>query len=57
MNDLTLIRRLTAFLAQFNQGTPPVVPLFIKADGSLDRHKTLALPCYAGFCLEERRSS
>jgi hypothetical protein len=57
MNDLTLIRRLTAFLAQFNQGTPPVVPLFINADGSLDRHKTLALPCYAGFCLEERRSS
>jgi hypothetical protein len=57
MNDLELIRRLTAFVAQFSQGAPSALPLFINADGSLDRHKTLALPCYAGFCLEERRSS
>jgi hypothetical protein len=40
---------LTAYLAQFSAGQDPVVPLFKNDDGSINREKTLALPCFADF--------
>jgi hypothetical protein len=48
-----IVACLTAFLAQFSEGQEPTVPLFKKDDGSVDRNKTLALPCYASFHLEQ----
>ena len=53
MTDDEFIAKLTAYLAQFSEGDKPTVPLFNKADGSIDRSKTLVLPCYAGFHLEK----
>jgi hypothetical protein len=55
--DEQFVSVLTAYLRQFSEGESPVVPLFVNDDGSIDRNKTLALPCYAGFHLEQRRSS
>jgi hypothetical protein len=57
MTDAEFVAKLTAYLAQFSEGDKATVPLFTKDDGSIDRNKTLALPCYAGFHLEQRRSS
>jgi hypothetical protein len=57
MKDAEFVAKLTAYLAQFSEGDKPTAPLFTKDDGSIDRNKTLALPCYAGFHLEQRRSS
>lgn len=51
--DTEFVVALTAYLAQFSEGTPPEVPLFRKGDGSIDRNKTLSLPCYASFHLEQ----
>jgi hypothetical protein len=48
MTDPEFTALLSAHLAQFTQDAP-AVPLFNKADGSIDREKTLALPCYAGL--------
>jgi hypothetical protein len=53
MTDIEFMARLTAYLAQFSERQEPTVPLFKKDDGSIDRNKTLALPCYAGFHLEQ----
>ncbi len=53
MTDIEFMARLTAFLAQFSEGQEPTVPLFKKDDGSIDRNKTLLLPCYASFHLEQ----
>ena len=47
MTDAQFITTLTAYLREFN--SDPVVPLFKKDDGFIDRDKTLALPCYAGL--------
>jgi hypothetical protein len=47
--DSEFISRLTAYLAQFSEGQQPMVPLFRNDEGSIDREKTLALPCYANF--------
>ena len=49
MTDVEFTARLTAYLAQFSEGHKPTVPLFKKDDGSIDRDKTLALPCFADF--------
>jgi hypothetical protein len=49
MTDADFIARLTAYLAQFSEGQQPMVPLFKNDDGSIDRNKTLTLPCYANF--------
>lgn len=49
MTDIEFTVHLTAYLAQFSEGQEPITPLFKKDDGSIDRDKTLALPCYAGF--------
>ena len=43
MTDIEFMAHLTA----------RTVPLFKKDDGSIDRNKTLALPCYADFHLEQ----
>jgi hypothetical protein len=53
MTDTEFTARLTAYLAQFSEGQKSTVPLFKKDNGSIDRNKTLALPCYAGFHLEQ----
>ena len=53
MTDAEFTARLTAFLAQFAEGQKPIIPLFEKPDGSIDRNKTLALPCFSGFRLEQ----
>ena len=52
MTDAEFKARLTTYLAQFSEGQKPIIPLFEKADGSIDRNKTLALPCVSGFQLE-----
>jgi hypothetical protein len=49
MTDAEFTASLSAYLAQFAEGHEPTVPLFKNNDGSIDREKTLALPCYAGF--------
>ncbi|HWS18905.1 MAG TPA: hypothetical protein VN223_12850 [Candidatus Elarobacter sp.] len=49
MTDIEFTSSLTAYLAQFSEGYEPTVPFFKNNDGSIDREKTLALPCYADF--------
>ncbi|HZI56849.1 MAG TPA: hypothetical protein VFF39_08740 [Verrucomicrobiae bacterium] len=49
MTDAGFAAALTAYLAQFSEGHQPIVPLFKNNDGSIDRDKTLALPCFAGM--------
>ena len=49
MNDQTFENQLRDHLAQFSEGHSPVVPLFKNPDGSINREKTLALPCFANF--------
>jgi hypothetical protein len=49
MTDAEFTASLTAYLAQFSEGYEPMVPLFKNDDGSIDRAKTLALPCYSNF--------
>jgi hypothetical protein len=51
--DAEFIAALTAYLRQFSEGHKPTIPLFKKDDGSMDCERTLALPCYAGFRLEQ----
>jgi hypothetical protein len=51
--DTEFVAALTVYLAQFSEGESPEVPLFRKDDGSIDREKTLALPCFANFRLEQ----
>lgn len=49
MTEAEFVAKLTAYLAQFSEGHEPTVPLFKNHDGSIDREKTLALPCYSDF--------
>jgi hypothetical protein len=49
MTDSEFTASLTAYFAQFSEGQEPTVPLFKKDDGSIDREKTLTLPCYSDF--------
>lgn len=51
MSDDDFVLSLKKYLSE-KQGIPiPAVetPLFCKSDGSIDREKTLALPCYQNF--------
>jgi hypothetical protein len=50
-SDDELLASLAAYLKQFSEGHEPVVPLFWDDSGSIDREKTLALPCYSEFKL------
>jgi hypothetical protein len=45
-SDEDFIAALTAHLATSSEGRKPIVPLIKNADGSINREKTLALPCY-----------
>jgi len=48
-SDSEFTASLAAYLAQFSEGHKPTVPLFKKDDGSIDRDKTLALPCFVNY--------
>ena len=43
-SDQEFLAQLRAYLC-----VTPAVPIFRRADGSIDREKTLALPCYSDF--------
>jgi hypothetical protein len=47
--DNEFIAALTSYLAQFSEGHEPIVPFFKNEDGSINRNRTLALPCYMNF--------
>ena len=47
--DAEFMASLTAYLRQFSEGHEPTVPLFKNDDGSINREKILALPCFADF--------
>lgn len=49
--DAEFIAALTAYLALFSEGHEPIVPLHYNSDGSINREKTLASPCFADFPL------
>jgi hypothetical protein len=47
--DEDFLQSLKDYMSQFSDGQEPETPLFTKADGSIDRERTLALPCYTDF--------
>lgn len=49
MTDEQFEQQLQDYLSQFSEGIEPTVPLFKNDDGTIDREKTLALPCFQGF--------
>jgi hypothetical protein len=49
MSDSEFTANLEAYLSQFSEGHKPTIPSFKKDDGSINRDKTLALPCFANF--------
>ncbi|HEY2363720.1 MAG TPA: hypothetical protein VGK36_21565 [Candidatus Angelobacter sp.] len=49
--DDEFIARLSACLSQSTDGIEPETPIFKNDDGSINREKTLALPCYWNFKL------
>jgi hypothetical protein len=51
--DTEFTASLMAYLRQFSEGQEPTVPLFKNDDGSINREKTLALPCFADFPAHE----
>jgi hypothetical protein len=48
-SDSEFTASLAAYLGQFSEGHKPIVPLFKRDDGSIDRDKTLALPCFVNY--------
>jgi|GEM_PF-1939840 hypothetical protein len=42
-------KQLNAFMGGPVEGIEIETPMFFNADGTIDREKTLNLPCYAGF--------
>lgn len=53
MSDQEFEQSLTDYLKHFSEGNEPIVPLFRKSSGSIDRDKTLALPCFSRFEFKE----
>ena len=51
MSDDEFLARLTAYLGQSADGIEPETPIFTNDNGSINREKTLALPCYWNFKL------
>ena len=47
--DDQFLEDLTNYLSQGSDGIAPTVPCFINGDGSLNRERMLALPCFADF--------
>jgi hypothetical protein len=53
MTDDEFLVSLAVYLGKSADGIEPGTPVFKNNDGSINREKTLALPCYAGFRLEQ----
>ena len=51
MSDDEFLARLAAYLGRSADGIEPEPPIFTNEDGSINREKTLALPCYWNFKL------
>jgi hypothetical protein len=51
ISDDIFLARLAAYLGQSADGPKPETPVFRNEDGSINREKTLALPCYWNFKL------
>jgi hypothetical protein len=51
ITDDIFLARLAAYLGQSADGPKPETPVFRNEDGSINREKTLALPCYWNFKL------
>jgi hypothetical protein len=51
MSDDEFLARLAAYLGRSADGIEPETPIFMNDDGSINREKTLALPCYWNFQL------
>ncbi len=51
MSDDEFLARLAASLGRSADGIEPETPIFTNDDGSINREKTLALPCYCNFKL------
>ncbi|HEY2171250.1 MAG TPA: hypothetical protein VGJ30_16615 [Candidatus Angelobacter sp.] len=51
LTDDEFIARLAAYLGHAADGVEPETPIFKNDDGSINREKTLALPCYWNFKL------
>jgi len=49
MTDQQFKEQLRDYLAQFSGGRKPIVPLVSNSDGTINRERTLAMPCYADF--------
>jgi hypothetical protein len=47
--DDEFVARLTVYLGRSADGVEPETPVFKNDDGSINREKTLALPCYWNF--------
>jgi hypothetical protein len=44
--DKAFYQSLEDYLSQFSEGLKPLVPVFFKTDGTIDRAKTLDSPCF-----------
>jgi hypothetical protein len=51
MSDDEFLARLAGYLGPSADGIAPETPVFMNNDGSINREKTLALPCYWNFKL------
>jgi hypothetical protein len=49
LTDEEFLVRLAACLGRPDGGVEPETPIFKNDDGSIDREKTLSLPCYWNF--------
>jgi hypothetical protein len=49
MSDDEFLTRLAAYLGRSADGIEPETPIFKNDDGSINREKTLALPCSWNF--------
>jgi len=62
-SDVDFVESLRVYLWQYSEGNigslstyDPAIPLFKREDGSIDRAKTLALPCFANMKISEDNS-
>lgn len=51
ISDEVFLARLAEYLGQSADGLKPDTPIFRNDDGTINREKTLALPCYWNFKL------
>jgi hypothetical protein len=55
MTDDEFLARLAAHLGHAPGGVEPETPVFKNTDGSINREKTLSLPCYWNLRISESR--